>query len=77
LWDRGDLNGETAVQRELFTKLCEALEIDMASTQVTELVERKTGYSFAIMQTLEENMHPPFLYIDILGPFLRRANAVM
>ena len=76
LRDRGDLTGEAAMQRELFTQLCRALEIDMGSAQVTELLEKKTEYSFAIMQTLEENMHPAFPYIDTLGPFLRRASAL-
>lgn len=74
LRDRGDLTCQTAMQRELFTRLCHTLEIDMDSAQVTELLEQKTGYSFAIMQTLEENMQPVFLYINTLGPFLQRAS---
>lgn len=76
LRNRGSMTCETAMQRELFTWLCRTLAIDMGSAQVTELLDKKTGYSFAIMQTLEENMHPAFRYIDILGPFLRRAGAL-
>ncbi|HEY9285441.1 MAG TPA: hypothetical protein VIP46_18455 [Pyrinomonadaceae bacterium] len=76
LRDRGDLSGDAAMQRELFARLCHALEIDVDSEQAAELLEQKTGYSFAIMQTLEENMHPAFGYVDTLGPFLRRVGAL-
>lgn len=75
LRDHGDVTGETALQRELFERLCEMLEIDTASAQATDLLDNKTGYSFAIMQTVEEKMRPDFLYIEILGPFLRRVSA--
>lgn len=76
LRDRGDLTGEAAMQRELFAQLCRALEIDPGSSQASELLEGQTGYGFAIMQTLEENMHPAFAYVETLGPFLRRARAL-
>jgi hypothetical protein len=51
------------------------LEIDTESAQATDLLDKENGYSFAIMQTVEEKMRPDFLYIEILGPFLRRASA--
>jgi hypothetical protein len=76
LRDRGGLTGDTAMQHELFARLCHALGIEMESAQATDLLEGETGYSFAIMQTLEENMHPAFLYIDTLGPFLKRVGAM-
>lgn len=76
LRDRGDLAGEIALQRELFTRLCHRLEINTESSQATALLESEAGYSFAIMQTLEENMQPAFGYIDTLCPFLRRASAI-
>jgi hypothetical protein len=67
---------DIAMQRELLTRLCHKLKIDTESAQVTDLLQKETGYSFAIMQTLEENMCPVFLYIDTLGPFLRRVSAI-
>lgn len=73
--DHRDVAGETALQRELFARLCNLLEMDTESTQVTDLLSNETGYSFAIMQTVEEKMLPDFLYIEILGPFLRRISA--
>ena len=76
LRDRGGLTGDIAMQRELFTRLCHRLEINTESSQVTDLLESEIGYSFAIMQTLEENMHPDFLYIDALGTFLKRVSAI-
>ena len=75
LRDHGDLTGETALQRELFTRLCNLLEVDAESAQATDLLDDETGYSYAIMQTIEERMRPDFLYIEILGPFLRRVSA--
>ncbi|HEV7860015.1 MAG TPA: hypothetical protein VGO91_15460 [Pyrinomonadaceae bacterium] len=74
LRDRRDVPVETALQRELFERLCDMLEIDTASVQATDLLDTENGYSFAIMQTIEEKMRPEFLYIEILGPFLRRAS---
>jgi hypothetical protein len=76
LCDRELLTGDLAMQRELFTRLCDRLMIDTESAQATDLLESEAGYSFAIMQTLEENMHPDFLYIDTLGPFLKRVGAM-
>lgn len=70
---RGDVTPDTALQRELFERLCDALEIDAESGQAADLLDGGSGYSFAIMQTVEEKMRPDFLYIEILGPFLRRA----
>lgn len=75
LCDHGDLTGQTAMQRELFTRLCGMLEIDTASAQATDLLDNENGYSFAIMQMIEEKMRPNFPYIEILGPFLRRTSA--
>src|SRR4051812_21946844 len=75
LRDHGDLTSEAAMQRELFTRLCGMLEIDTTSAQATDLLNVETGYSFAIMQTIEEKMRPDFPYIEILGPFLRRVSA--
>jgi hypothetical protein len=75
LRDRRDATPDTALQRELFKRLCDLLEIDAASRQATDLLADETGYSFAIMQTVEEKMRPDFLYIEILGPFLRRVGA--
>jgi hypothetical protein len=75
LREHRDVTGETALQRELFERLCDMLEIDTGSAQATDLLDKETGYSFAIMQTVEEKMRPDFLYIEILGPFLRRASA--
>ena len=72
LQECGELTGETAMQREIFTRLCRKLEIDVNSPEATELLEEQTGYSFAIMQTLEERMHPAFPYVEILGPLLKR-----
>lgn len=72
LRERGDLAGDIALQRELFTRLCHRLEINAESSLATDLLESATGYSFAVMQMLEENMHPDFIYTDTLGPFLRR-----
>ena len=72
LRDRGLLTDDLAMQRELFTRLCDKLMINRESPQMTGLLEKGSGYSFAIMQTLEENMHPAFLYVDTLGPFLKR-----
>jgi hypothetical protein len=40
------------------------------------LLESETGYGFAIMQTLEENTYPDFVYIDTLGPLLLRVSAI-
>jgi len=51
------------------------LEIDAGSEQATGLLDSEAGYSFAIMQTVEEQMRPDFPYIEILGPFLRRVGA--
>jgi hypothetical protein len=76
LRDRGDLTPDLALQRELFTRLCRRLQINRQSAQATDLLESETGYSFAIMQMLEENMHPDFIYIDTLGHFLRRVSAI-
>lgn len=76
LRDREFLTGDLAMQRELFTRLCDKLTIDTESAQVTDLLESEAGYSFAIMQTLEENMHPAFLYADTLGPFLKRVSVI-
>lgn len=76
LRDRGDLTGDLAMQRELFARLCRRLNIDAGSAQATDLLEGETGYSFAIMQTLEENMRPAFQYVDTLGPFLKRVSAI-
>ena len=76
LQGRGDVTAETAMQRELFARLCHALGIEADSQQATGLLEDKTGYSFAIMQTVEENMRPRFLYVEILGPFLKRVGAL-
>lgn len=75
LRDQGEVTSETAMQRELFTRLCYMLEIDVESAQATDLLDGETGYSFAIMQTIEEKMRPNFPYIEILGPFLRRISA--
>lgn len=75
LSDHRDVTGETALQRELFMRLCDMLEIDVESAQATDLLDSETGYSFAIMQTIEEKMRPDFPYIEILGPFLRRVSA--
>jgi hypothetical protein len=75
LRDHRDVTGETALQRELFTRLCDVLEIDAESAQATDLLDKENGYSFAIMQTIEEKMRPDFPYIEILGPFLRRVSA--
>jgi hypothetical protein len=75
LRDHRDVTGETALQRELFKRLCDMLEIDARSAQATDLLDKENGYSFAIMQTVEEKMRPEFPYIEILGPFLRRASA--
>jgi hypothetical protein len=75
LRDHRDVTAETALQRELFERLCDMLEIDTESAQATDLLDKENGYSFAIMQTIEEKMRPDFLYIEILGPFLRRASA--
>jgi hypothetical protein len=75
LRERGDVTPDTALQRELFARLCDLLEIDAASRQATDLLDGETGYSFAIMQTVEEKMRPEFLYIEILGPFLRRVGS--
>jgi hypothetical protein len=75
LRDHRDMTGETALQHELFTRLCDMLEIDAESAQATDLLDDETGYSFAIMQMIEEKMRPDFLYIEILGPFLRRISA--
>jgi hypothetical protein len=72
---RGDMTPDTALQRELFGRLCGLLEIDAKSRQATDLLDDEGGYSFAIMQTVEEKMRPDFLYIEILGPFLRRVGA--
>jgi hypothetical protein len=74
LRDHRDLTAETALQRELFTRLCDVLEIDAESAQATDLLDKENGYSFAIMQTIEEQMRPDFPYIEILGPFLRRVS---
>lgn len=74
LRNRGVLTGDLAMQRELFTRLCHRLMINTESAQVIDLLENETGYSFAIMQTLEENMRPAFLYVDTLGPFLKRVS---
>jgi hypothetical protein len=76
LRERGNTTGDIAMQRELFTRLCQRLKIDTESAQASDLLESERGYSFAIMQTLEENMHPAFLYIDTLGPFLKRVSAI-
>jgi len=76
LRDRGGLTGDLALQRELFTRLCHRLEINTESSQVTDLLGSEPGYSFAIMQTLEENMHPDFIYIDTLGTFLLRVSTI-
>lgn len=76
LRNRGDVTGDFAMQRELFTRLCRRLEIDIESSQAADLLEGETGYSFAIMQTLEENMRPAFLYIETLGPFLKRVSSM-
>ena len=67
---------ETAMQCELFTRLCLLLEIDANSPRATDLLENKSGYSFAIMQTIEENMQRDFHYLDILGPFLQRVSTI-
>jgi hypothetical protein len=75
LHDHRGVTGEAALQRELFTRLCHMLEIDAESAQATDLLDEENGYSFAIMQTVEEKMRPDFLYIEILGPFLRRISA--
>lgn len=75
LRDHRDLTGEAAMQRELFTRLCGVLEIDTDSAQAADLLDTGNGYSFAIMQTIEEKMRPDFPYIEILGPFLRRVSA--
>jgi len=75
LRERGDVAPDTALQRELFERLCGMLEIDAESHQATDLLDGGGGYSFAIMQTVEERMRPEFLYIEILGPFLRRVGA--
>ncbi len=40
LRDRGDLTGDLALQRELFTRLCHRLEINIESSQATDLLER-------------------------------------
>jgi hypothetical protein len=76
LCGRGLLTGDLAMLRELFTRLCNRLMINTESPQVTDLLESEAGYSFAIVQTLEENMHPDFLYIDTLGPFLKRVGTM-
>jgi hypothetical protein len=73
----GDVTSDTALQRELFGRLCGLLEIDAESRQATDLLDDENGYSFAIMQTVEEKMRPEFLYIEILGPFLRRVGATL
>src|SRR5207253_1042954 len=75
LRDQGEVTGGTAMQRELFMRLCHVLEIDAKSVQATDLLDEENGYSFAIMQTIEEKMRPDFPYIEILGPFLRRVSA--
>jgi hypothetical protein len=75
LRDHRDVTAGTALQRELFNRLCYRLEIDAESPQATDLLNSETGYSFAIMQTIEEQMRPDFPYIEILGPFLRRVSA--